>query len=120
MDSKVKCQMCSKLFVSDIQLEQHRNEKHPKRHSSADLATAAEDRLYEFLTSDGTDRSLRELANKAAIVYNAEARREASKNNALTAALMFARAITNDKNEIRRIVRTALPDHPISGSLGDS
>ncbi len=119
MPDKVKCNMCSKLFTSDINLEQHKKEKHPKRRDSADLLNVAEDRLYEFLSSDGSDRNLRELATKAVIVYNAEARREASINNKLTAALVTARAVTADKNEIRRIIRKALPGHPIADALGD-
>ena len=117
MPEKVKCRQCSKLFTGNTALEQHQETAHPSRPNSSALLNAAEDRLYEFLTSDGTDRSLRELANKAVIVYASEARREASKNNALSAALQMARAVTNSKAEIRRIVTASLPGHAVSVAL---
>lgn len=120
MSDKVKCNICSKLYADREALEHHKRKDHPIRRDTSDLVAKAEDRLYEYLSSDGTDRNLREVAKTAAVVYNAESRKEASKNNALTAALMMARSVTSDKNEIRRIVAKALPHHPIADALGEA
>lgn len=114
---KHKCNICSKLFTDIDLMQKHKNAQHPKMKDRADLLGMAEERLYEFLSSDGTDRSLREIANKAVAVYSSEAKREASRNNALTAALMMARSVTSDKAEVRRIVRAALPGHPMIDAL---
>ncbi len=112
--TKIQCVNCSKLFTDEDALARHRRNEHPHQApSDTELDIAARHVLWEFLTSDGTDRGLLAKAKQANTYRSTEARREQTQSAREATLVMMARELAEDKKQFRDFIRLALPHAPM-------
>lgn len=110
---KVKCNQCSRIFVSSADLADHKRANHPALVSDDQLGQAAKSAIYEYLTSDGKDREVREKARVGVGMISAEARKEAARNNALAMSLAAVGRMAESSEEFHSLMQIAMPELPV-------
>lgn len=114
---KQKCNRCGKLFIGLEALDEHMILAHPPMVSDEELEQAAKSAMFEYLTSDGSDKNLRERSRHASNYVSGEARREAARNNFMAVMIGVAGKVAEDKEEFTSIMKKAMPDLPIIKAL---
>lgn len=114
---KVKCSQCSKTFVNQGALDEHKASAHPAMLSDEELDRAAKQSLWEYMTSDGNDKGLRERAKIAAGHRATEAKREQTKGANVATMYQMARDLATDKTQLAEYLRVAVPTAPVLKAL---
>lgn len=116
---KEKCVRCQKVFVGLEALDEHSRLAHPPLIEDHALERAAKSAMYDYLTSDGSDKNLRERSKHASNYISGEARREAARNNFLSVMIAVAARVTADKAEFTKVLGKAMPELPIIKALAN-
>lgn len=108
--AKAKCNHCSKTFIDSAALDAHKEKEHRPMASDEDLERVAKNAVWDFLTSDGADRALREKARVAGAHLSAEARKEQTRNAQIATMALIAREVSETKSDFAKTMRRIVPD----------
>lgn len=123
MSDKIKCNQCSKLFRDGHALAEHKKSAHPVLGGTtfeerfSQLRDKSIDIMWEYLTSDGSDKGLREREQSARQVLSNFTRHEATKSQREQTNLLTARSLAQNPEQLAEYVRLTMPHSPILKAL---
>lgn len=117
MPSNVKCDICSRVFLSTEKLHEHKAKHHLDFKDDSELERKCKVAVWDLMHSDAMDPLVALKGNTGLKYLGIVAKREQTQSARETTTVLMARELATNKEEFQKYLRVAMPSAPILKAL---